>query len=262
MKKIYFVYTPLLLVSILLYGFSGDDLRYPDGAPAGYTGSPADGKNCTHCHNGSLANVEGWITTSIPDSGYAPGFTYDVTVSVPGSGEKGFELSPQTINGDLQGTLIAGSGSKLVGDQKYITHNSGVSGNPAVWTFQWTAPEEGTGDVVFYGAFSIRENQTKLSSLLIHEDITTSIPEEGMTQFSVYPNPVKDQLWMNYRLQNTEKVSVQLYSLNGNMISSFLDETQAAGQHRFTIAPKGVEAGLYLVVFRAGDRQIVQKMLF
>ena len=262
MKKIYFAYASLLLFSLLFYGFSGDDLRYPGGAPAAYTGSPADGRNCTHCHGGTASTVENWISTNIPELGYAPGETYEITVTATGSGKKGFELAPQNEAGDLLGTLIAGSGSRLVGDDQYITQSNSINSNPAVWTFQWTAPEEGTGDVVFYGAIAIKESQTKLTSLQVIEDLTTSIAEDEITQLRVYPNPVKDQLFVNYQLQQTEKVSIQLYNLNGSLVSSLLDETQMAGQHNFRSSPKGMTRGIYLLVYKAGNKQLVQKVLF
>jgi len=261
MKKRYFIYSSLLIISLISYSFSGSDLRYPSGAPAGYTGSPADGKNCTHCHGGTATTVENWITTNIPDSGYIPGQTYDITVTVQGSGKKGFEVSPQNFFGDLLGTLTAGSGSKLVGNNKYITHTSGMSSNPAVWTFQWTAPEEGTGNVVFYGAFAIRKSQTKLSSLLIPEDITNSIQEQSITRLKVYPDPVRDNFSTEYWLSNPGKVTEQLYSLDGKLVSTLLDESQPAGHHLFRTSIEQLPRGIYLVSLSYGGQHLVKKIL-
>jgi hypothetical protein len=169
-RKIYFFLPVLFLAIIMLASFGGDESSdYPGGSPAGYTGSPGDGQNCTSCHNGSASNVSGWITSDIPAEGYTPGGNYTITVTVSGSGTKGFEVSPQNASGTLLGTLTAGSGNHLTGSGKYVTQSSGSNSNPKVWTFQWTAPAAGTGEVTFYGAFTVNKPVTKLSTLVVQE---------------------------------------------------------------------------------------------
>lgn len=175
-KHFYFLLPLFVIATIFLTSFGDGDPNsdYPSGAPAGYTGSPADGQNCTSCHNGSAANLGGIITSDIPAQGYTPGSDYTITVTLTGSGKKGFEVSPQTTGGSLVGTLTAGGGNKLVGNGKYCTHSSAQTGSTAVWTFTWTAPAAGTGDVTFYGAFTITKPVTKLSTLVVNEN--TSAP--------------------------------------------------------------------------------------
>ncbi len=169
-KRLILLFPVLAMVSILLMSYGGDENSdYPGGSPAGYTGSPGDAKNCTQCHGGTASSVTGWITSNIPPAGYTPGTSYTITVTVTGSGKKGFEVSPQNLTGTLLGTLAAGSGSELAGSGKYVTQSSGVNSNPATWSFTWTAPAAGTGDVTFYGAFTVSEPVTKLSTLLVHE---------------------------------------------------------------------------------------------
>ena len=176
MKQIFTVlaFSLVMAAALAFSSYSGDECDYPSGSPAGYTGSPGDGKECTQCHGGTAAPVTGWITSDIPATGYVPGNTYNVTVTVTGSGKKGFEVSPQSPSGAQLGTLIAGSGSHLTGGTKYVTQNSGVTSNPATWTFQWTAPVTGTGEVTFYGAFCVGEPVTKTSTLTVQE--TTLLP--------------------------------------------------------------------------------------
>ena len=176
-KNIYFSLPVLVIAAFLLtaFGDGGANTDYPSGAPAGYTGSPGDGHNCTYCHNGSATTLAGIITSDIPALGYTPGSDYTITVTLTGSGKKGFEVSPQTISGALVGTLTAGTGSKLVGSGKYCTHSSYVGGSSATWNFTWTAPVSGTGNVTFYGAFTITEPVTKLSTLVVIENTTAPL---------------------------------------------------------------------------------------
>ena len=168
-KKIYFFLPVIMITGMLLNAFAVYSPGHSNGAPAGYTGSPGDGHNCTYCHGGSATTVSGLITSNIPVQGYTANTTYTITATVTGSGGKGFEVSPQDIPGTLLGTLAAGSGSKLVGSGKYVTHNAPVGGSTATWVFSWTAPASGTGTVTFYGAFAVTENTTKLSTLVVNE---------------------------------------------------------------------------------------------
>ncbi len=262
MKTKSITYLFLFVFLTLVYGFSGTDIKYPSGAPAGYTGSPADGQNCTHCHGGTPANVDNWITSDIPETGYVPGQTYLITATSTGSGKKGFEVSPQNFAGDILGTLIAGSGSKLTGNNGYITHTSAVQSSTATWNFQWTAPAEGTGDVVFYGAFAIRESHTKLTSLLVHEDNTVSVAETNNVKLNVYPNPVRNKLTVSYRLEKPLSVTAQLYTLNGKLIRTLYSGQQSTGNHSLTTFVRQTEhSGVYLLLVKYGNQTISKKIL-
>jgi len=160
-------------------------LMYPSGSPAGYTGSPGDGHNCTSCHSGTAQTVSGWITSNIPTEGYTAGSSYTITVTVSGSGNKGFEVSPQSLAGSLLGTLTAGSGTQLTGSNKYVTQSATSSANPKIWTFTWTSPAAGTGSVTFYGAFCAGEATTKLSTMIVNE--LAAVP--SVTTGTVAGNP-------------------------------------------------------------------------
>jgi len=163
------VFTILTIAGIaILFAFNEPD-RNSSGALPGHTGSPGDGKNCTFCHGGTASPISGVISSNIPAAGYVPGESYTITVATSGSGRKGFQVSPQNIAGDLLGTLTAGTGNKLVGNGKYVTHSSGVLTPNAEWSFVWTAPQAGTGDVTFYGAFVISQPNVFVSALTVQE---------------------------------------------------------------------------------------------
>jgi len=164
---------PLFLSLGAIILFSGYTILYPTGAPPAKTGSPGDGSNCTECHGGSPTTTAGLITSNIPAGGYVPGTTYLITATNPltNVGKMGFEVSPQNAAGALLGTLIAGSGSQLVGSNKYVTHtNANTTTN--TWTFSWIAPAAGTGSVTFYGAFA-RNNPGPVtkSTLVVQEAV-------------------------------------------------------------------------------------------
>lgn len=261
MKKFYLL-TVLSFSLFAFYGFGGMEILYPGGAPAGYSGSPHDGKNCTHCHGGTATHMDSLITSNIPATGYMPGETYDITATVSGSGKKGFEISPQNFIGGILGTLHSGAGTKLIGNGDYITHSSGNNANPAVWHFTWTAPAEGTGDVVFYGAFAIRESQTKLSSLAVQEVVTPGIQQIAFSGLSVYPNPVHQKLHVAYTLSSPETVEMKLFSGLGNRSLSLFSSRQETGKHSLQfVIPYNFPKGTTLLEITVDKKKIIKKLI-
>lgn len=166
---------PWILSFGALILFSGYTVLYPTGAPAAKTGSPGDGANCTECHGGTATTTAGQITSNIPASGYVPGTTYLITATNPltGSGKMGFEVSPQNASGAQLGTLVAGSGSQLVGGTKYVTHTNATTTTSA-WTFSWIAPVAGTGAVTFYGAFARNKPGPVTKSTLVVQEAASA----------------------------------------------------------------------------------------
>ncbi len=160
-----------LLIAMVLLASSLNALSHGNGAPAGYTGSPGDAKNCTYCHGGTSSNITGFLSTNIPSAGYKADSTYDITVNITGSGNKGFEVSPQKLAGTQVGTMIAGSGSHTTGGTKYVTHTTKKSSNPATWVVQWKAPSAGSGDVTFYMACVVTATVIKLENITVPENV-------------------------------------------------------------------------------------------
>lgn len=173
MKKISIL--TCLVLGTLFIGFNQLN-SFPTGAPAGYSGSPADGQTCVNCHGGTATSVTNVLTTNVPTEGYTPGQSYTITVNIAGSNDrKGFEVSPQNDNGVMQGTIASGNGSTVVGT-KYVTHTSAKTSNPATWTFTWTAPVKGTGSVKIYGAFVNGQTNVSKQVITIQEAIGVPTP--------------------------------------------------------------------------------------
>lgn len=226
----------MAIISIFISEYSSVAIGNGNGAPAGKTGSPADGGNCTSCHSGTATTVGGLITSTIPMSGYIPGQTYTITGTITTANKTkfGFEISPQNNSGALAGTIIVtnSTGTKLVGSGKYITHqmagNSFPSGT-ATWSFDWTAPVAGSGALTFYGAFNSTNSSNTtsgdiitLSTLPVSENTTTGIAgvNTNSDQVSVYPNPVSDKLYISSDLKRSENMEVDIIDINGKLIKS------------------------------------------
>jgi hypothetical protein len=179
------------------------------GADPGYCGDPAGGNHtCTSCHSGPTATyISELIFSNVPVAGYTPNSTYTLTATITRAGHSkfGFEVSAQDTSGTFIGTLVnTGSETQLTGSgNNYITHTStGTSGTGSkTWTFNWTAPGQGTGNATFYGAFNVTNSNNNfngdtiyISTLLIPENTSVGIDNISSNEqnISVYPNPASD----------------------------------------------------------------------
>jgi hypothetical protein len=249
----------LLLVIIILGSFGENDNGYSTGAPPGYTNSPADGMNCTHCMGGTATAVTGWITSNVPADGYKNDSIYTITVTATGSGNKGFEVSPQDISGNLIGTLYAGSGSQLVGSGKYITHTSPRTGSPATWTFTWKAPSTGSSDITFYGSIAVTKPVTKTTTMTITKN-TVGIKEQGVSDLKVYPNPLRNRMGIDMQLPGSGKVLIELLNLRGIPLAVLMDDFQPSGSfsHQFTV---NQPSGIYLLRIKTDNGLLTKKLI-
>ncbi len=188
MKKTFYLLFTVAGLFILLTS----ELMYSTGSPGGKTGSPGDGgTTCTQCHGGTATPQDGWITSTIPVEGYEPGQTYSITATGTHDGvvKFGFELTAEDMNADKTGALIVTNASQnqLVNGNNSITHSAGgtaPSGNTKSWTFDWTAPAEGTGDVTFYGAFNAANGNGNNQGDVIYTS-TLSVPEATVAQSGI-----------------------------------------------------------------------------
>lgn len=262
MKTRYLFLIPVLvLILALTQAFSGDNgLKYPTGAPAGHTGSPGDGQNCTVCHGGTAATTSGVLTSDVPPTGYVAGLTYNFTVTLTGSGKKGFQASPQNVAGDQLGTLIAGSGSQLNGNGKYITHTQASNAATATWNFQWVAPAPGTGTVTMYLARVISQPNVALSSLVLNENFNVSSENQAINNFNIYPNPAGSTIFADINLLKSGHVTADVFDLKGQKSAMLFDGDLNSGNHSLRLN-NHLAKGYYILRLSTPDGNKNEKLI-
>lgn len=253
---------------------------YPEGAPSSVAGAPGDnGKTCAKngCHPGNATAIFDAITSDVPVTGYEPGTTYTITASItdPSLVKFGFEISPQSASGTLLGTmsiLDAVTTKFTSSSNKYITHTSNGNYFPnhtATWSFNWTAPVAGTGDVTFYGAFDFANNNGGTSGDIIYTS-TLVIPEAfgtgihaiaGTQTFNVFPNPAADNATISYTLSQAQPIFISLFDLSGKGVMEMTREEQAAGTHQFQLPLSAIPSGMYVIKLTAGGQSFTRKLV-
>jgi hypothetical protein len=147
----------ILFVAIFAAGSSS-------GPPDGRTGAPGESDCTVGCHNTyALNSGDGSLSIDNVPAQYNPEQIYSlsVTISDPGQEKWGFELTVLDDSNNKAGGLIVtdSTNTQLSSSttRDYIKHTSagtfdGASNGPVTWTFNWLAPEPGTGTVTFYAA--------------------------------------------------------------------------------------------------------------
>jgi len=280
MKKV------ILILSTVVCGFIifSADIKQghsnESGSPNANTGSPADGGTCSRsgCHDGGSATTGGSITSNIPVSGYIPGQTYTITASAidPNSSavKFGFQVSPQSANGTLLGTLVVtdANATKLTSAGKYITHKEAGTGNGTNgtrnWSFDWTAPATGTGSVTFYGAFNITNNNSArtgdkiFNATLVVPEGTVGINEDAaLAGVTIYPNPSNGNF--NLAVNNASTaVETNVFSAEGKLVYSETHQKIGAGKQNISLNLNDkLGAGVYFIAVKAGNASKVLKFI-
>jgi FlgD Ig-like domain len=82
-----------------------------------------------------------------------------------------------------------------------------------------------------------------------------------------YPNPFNPSTEINYSLNEAADVSIEVFNVKGQKVTTLVDDHQEAGQHEITwngddISGKSVTSGVYFYKMKAGERYIsTRKMI-
>jgi len=266
------------IVAITTLTESGTTSVYANtgGSPGGRTGSPNDNANapfgpgnCTACHSGTINSGSGIasIVSNIPAEGYVPGDTYTITAGIAQAAinKFGFEVSAEKdADNSKVGTFALTDAVKT----KFVNSNTAVSHtaagttpsttNATSWSFDWTAPVAGTGDVTFYGAFNSANgsgsggDQIYTETLAVSEDLSTGLSEvAGTSSLNVYPNPVKN----SFEISSDRIIEhVNVFNMQGKQV---LNLTQTLNK----VNMEGLPSGMYFVNARVDGKTITKKII-
>jgi len=88
----------------------------------------------------------------------------------------------------------------------------------------------------------------------------TSVPS-GFQIFQNYPNPFNPITNIEYRILNSEFVTLEIYNVLGQRVATLVSEKQKAGFHSVEWDASRFASGIYLYRFQAGEYTETRKML-
>ena len=209
-------------------------LPYPTGSPGGKTGSITDVSTCTQCHGGTAIKVSEWISTTIPETGYIAEETYVITATGTHDGvvKFGFELTAENNSGVKKGLFIITNSTqtKLVNSNSAVTHKSGGNtpdNDSKSWSFEWTAPVLGSGDITFYAAFNAADGDGSSSgdviyktSKLVSENTSSGIQinEQDSKKLTVYQSSDLNTLVIEYSDLIKHSQKIRIFDTSGKLL--------------------------------------------
>jgi hypothetical protein len=247
----------VLLISFFILGTYEMSMTKSSGAPAGYAGSPGDGAtNCLSCHSGP-----GWtnqfisLTIDGQDSiSYIAGQTYDMVVTLSDVGtfnKGGFTISAEQFGTTNKVGTWIGSSEVQVQNNTHVTHKSS-SNTPSAgsisWSFQWTAPAAGTGDLRFFvngiigDGDGTNNNDVMVSVVtLITEDGNSGLNELASENILLYPNPAIDRVFIE---GTSDELEYYITDLKGSVV---LHGTAESAFDRIEIPVGDLSGGLFFL---------------
>lgn len=95
-----------------------------------------------------------------------------------------------------------------------------------------------------------------MKAIIIVEETVTDIRDvlkESFPVLKLYPNPVRDKLTLDFQVGEYSNVSIELYDITGRRLQSLVSETFSAGKYTSTVHLRNLQAGKYIVYFKANE---------
>lgn len=184
----------LFIVYLLILSLTSFAFGKKKGSPPMSAGAPGD-RSCatSKCHAGSDINSGDAkiFITGVPQK-FVPNEIYDISLHLSQRGAKkwGFEVTVADSLGNASGHLISleGQPTQILNNaryrsrtnRQYITHTEdGISGSEKgtspIWSFQWQAPDSGSGVSTFYfGINAANGNNKKTGDHIYMRTLETS----------------------------------------------------------------------------------------
>jgi hypothetical protein len=75
------------------------------------------------------------------------------------------------------------------------------------------------------------------------------------------PNPATSTTMIQYEVQNSSKVSLDIYDITGRLVLTMDEGNQMAGKHSIVIDANKLQAGSYFYSLKAGDKRLTKQMV-
>jgi len=143
--------------------------------------------------------------------------------------------------------------------QNIVFDTNGVTGHS--WL---TEPDRPWTDAQGRGMLGAADMGLKLQSPNVGIEENVTYP--SVTRLSVYPNPFKSVINIEYSTKNLSKNELAIYNIKGQLIKTLVNENLPKGKHSFAWdgkdeAQNSVASGVYLCRLASGSTVKIQRML-
>jgi len=115
----------------------------------------------------------------------------------------------------------------------------------------------------FNTAYDIYTQQVNANGEL---GIGTGIAEEPPNVINLalsqnYPNPVKEKTTIKFEIGNSQVVSLKIYDLLGNEVSTLINEKKSAGKYEVDFDVSEISPGIYFYILQGSSLELTKKMI-
>jgi hypothetical protein len=250
------------------------------GASAGNAGAPGE-NNCTACHAGSVAAGDGFnlLTWDPTATEYALGETYTMLLNMDDAAAKnGFQLVALKASDDTQaGTMVITDAVRTqllngTAGKQYVGHRA--AGNTASqWTFNWTAPAENVGNVVFYVATNKTNSNGQTSGDLVRlsqhtfnapagSGVSLTAYESILASLKIALSAENALIDIKFVTDESESLYINVMNLQGqSVLAHSLGSAYPGENHKEVRLPENLSNGIYIVNFFVGNKAYSQKVM-
>ncbi|GJQ64113.1 MAG: hypothetical protein SCALA702_31660 [Melioribacteraceae bacterium] len=101
------------------------------------------------------------------------------------------------------------------------------------------------------------------SFMFFNDIVITNQKEKHDLSFEIYqnyPNPFNPKTFLSFQLDEVSDVSIDIYNINGELVTELVDEELQKGYHQYEFNAIGISSGIYFANFIINDKLHVQKI--
>lgn len=267
-KNLLITLLPLLLLSLVWMSHNVGEAK---AVGKDRTGSPISDGTCgkSNCHTGGNYNTKTVISIADamgnPVTKYKANTTYEMKVTVSGTGQKGFGFQMVALNATNSNAGVFSNSPVAqiikLNNIDYIEQpNQNTSG---LWKFSWTSPAKGSGLVKFYAcglacddSKSVQGDQAVATTLSLEE---TTATYEIAKSFSVkLQNITRNTLDIEFSGNNTGVYQMEIVDLTGKVLK--VDKRNIeSGISSIQLPLSNFQQGIYLLHITKNDGDSLTK---
>ena len=217
------------------------------GNNGGYADFTSQAAYVSHGQSYSLTIYPAWAGRSYNEA-YRVWIDYNADGDFADAGELVFSQG-KTKNSPVGGTITIPAGA--------------ISGTTRMRVSMKYNNEPGSCESFSYGEvedYSVNISSTAFARNSSQAEVQEEEIRKEEVLMSLYPNPAKEQLWIEPALQENEAALLQIFDASGKVVyqQQFVGGAQ---NRRLEINTRGLAAGLYQLTIRTADKQLISRFI-
>jgi hypothetical protein len=234
----------LLIVIFYFLTFQTDSYSWPTGISQKTKKHTSLG--CSNCHNFGTVNSAFFSGPDTVYKGQSVQFTF--TINKTSTGKGGVDIAAYT---GLLDTIGGGMYLKILDAE--LVHKAGIAFSSSISiNFLYVAPNY-VGTDTLYATFNVgytgnwRWAPNKTIYIKQPIGIASNTEPVGYELYQNYPNPFNPYTIISYSLMYNTFVNLDIYNVEGKLITSLVNEYQKTGQYKypFSISNYPLSSGVY-----------------